>query len=88
MSECLIQITLVTAHAGENVKQGELSSFEYKTVQQHVQSIWRFLRKWGINLPENSDIHLCGIFPMDTQPYYRDTSSTTFIDALLIIVRN
>ena len=45
-----------------------------------------FLRKLGINLPQDSVTPLLGIYPKDTTSYYRDTCSAMFIAAVSIIV--
>ena len=41
----------------------------------------------GINLPQDPVIPLLGIYPKDTQPYYKDICSIMFIAALFIITR-
>jgi hypothetical protein len=50
--------------------------------------IWWFLRKLGINLPQDSAILLLGIYPKDVPPYNKDTCSTLFTAALFTIARN
>jgi hypothetical protein len=35
------------------------------------KSIWWFLRKLGIILPQDPDIVLLGIYPKDAPPYHR-----------------
>ena len=51
-------------------------------------SIWRFLRKLGINVPQDPAIPLLGIYPKDAPSYHKDTCSIMFIAALFIIARN
>ena len=52
------------------------------------KSIWWFLRKLEIILPEDPAIPLLGIYPKDAPPYHKDTCSAMFIAALFIIARN
>ena len=56
-------------------------------VQPLCKSVWRFLRKLEINLPQNAAIPLLGIYPKDADPYHKDMCSTMFIVALFIIAR-
>jgi hypothetical protein len=46
------------------------------------------LRKLGIILPQDPAIPLLDIYTKDASLYHRDTCSTMFIAALLIIARN
>ena len=62
--------------------------WECKLVQPLWKSIWQFLRKLGIVLPQDPAIPLLGIYPKDAPPYHKDTCSTMFIAALFIIARN
>jgi hypothetical protein len=39
-------------------------------------------------LPEDPDIPLLGIYPKDASPYHKDTCTTMFIAALLVISRS
>jgi hypothetical protein len=41
-----------------------------------------------INLPEDPDIPLLGIYPKDAPPCHSDTSFTMFIAALFVIARS
>jgi hypothetical protein len=59
-----------------------------KLVQPLWKSIWRFLRKLEIDLPEDPAIPLLGICPKDAPPCHRSTCSTIFIEALFVIVKN
>ena len=47
----------------------------------------QFLRKLGVNLPQDQAIPLLGIFPRDAQSYYKSICSTVFIAALFVIAR-
>jgi hypothetical protein len=58
-----------------------------KLVNPLWKSIWWFLRKLEIVLPEDPAIPLLGIYQIEV-PYYKDTCSTIFIAAILIIARN
>jgi hypothetical protein len=57
-------------------------------VQPLWKSIWRFLRKLEIDLPEDPAIPLLGIYPKDAPPHHRGMCSTLFIAALFVIVRS
>ena len=52
------------------------------------KSVWQFLRKLGMSLPEDPGIPLLGIYPEDSPAYNKDTCSTMFIAALFIIARS
>jgi hypothetical protein len=52
------------------------------------KSIWQFLRKLDIVLPEDPAIPLLGIYPEDVPTGKKDTCSTMFIAALSIIARS
>jgi hypothetical protein len=52
------------------------------------KSVWRFLRKLDIVLPEDPAIPLLGIYPEDVPTGKKDTCSTMFIAALFIIARS
>ena len=58
-----------------------------KLVQPLWKSVWWFLRKLDIVLPEDPAIPLLGIYPNDAPTYRKDTCSTMFIAALFIITR-
>ena len=58
-----------------------------KLVQPLWKSIWRFLRKLEIDLPEDPAITLLGIYPKDVPPCNRAMSSTKFIAALFVIAK-
>jgi hypothetical protein len=45
-------------------------------------------QKIGVVLPEDPAIPFLSIYPKDTPPYHKDTCSTMFIAALLVITRN
>jgi hypothetical protein len=50
--------------------------WDCKLVQLLKKSIWRFLRKLEIDLPENPAIPLLGIYPKDVPPCYMGKCST------------
>jgi hypothetical protein len=58
-----------------------------KLVGELWKSVWRFLRKLDIVLPEDPAIPLLGIYPEDVPTGKKDTCSTMFIAALFIIAR-
>ena len=51
-------------------------------------SVWQFLRKLDILLPEDPAIVVLGIYPKGVPTCNKDTCSTMFIDALFIITRS
>jgi len=57
-------------------------------VQPFWKSVWRFLRKLDIELPEDPAIPLLGIYPKYVPTYNKDTCSTMFIAALFLIARS
>ena len=57
-------------------------------VQPLSKSVWRFLRKLGVTLPEDPAITLLGIYPEDSPACNEDTCSTMFIAALSVIARS
>jgi hypothetical protein len=59
-----------------------------KLVQPLWKSVWQFLKKLDIVLPEGPTIPLLGIYPEDVPTSKKDTCSTMFIAALFIIARN
>ena len=61
--------------------------WECKLVPPLWKSVWWFLRKLGINLPQHPAIPLLGIYLKDAQSYHKDTCSTIFIGTLFIIAR-
>ena len=62
--------------------------WDCKLVQPLWKSVWQFLRKLDIVLPEDPAIPLLGIYPEDVPTGNKDTSSTMFIAALFIIARS
>jgi hypothetical protein len=52
------------------------------------KSVWWFLRKLHIVLPENSSIPLLGLYPKDSSIYNKYTCSIIFIPALFITARS
>jgi hypothetical protein len=59
-----------------------------KLGQTTWKSIWRFLRKLEIDLPEDPAVPLLGMHPRDAPPCHRSTCSTMFIMALFVIARS
>ena len=59
-----------------------------KMVQPLWKSVWRFLRNLGMTLLEDPAIPLLGIYPEDSLACNKDTCSTMFIAALLVIARS
>jgi hypothetical protein len=62
--------------------------WDCKLLQPLWKSVWRFLRKLDIVLPEDPAIPLLGIYPEDDPNGNKDTCSTMFIAALFIITRS
>jgi hypothetical protein len=62
--------------------------WDCKLVQTLWKSLWWFLRKLNILLPDSVAIPLLGIFPKDVPIYNKDICSTMFIAALLIVARS
>jgi hypothetical protein len=62
--------------------------WDYKLVQPLWKSVWWFLRKLDILLPEDPAIPLLGIYPKDAPTCNKNTCSTKFIAALFIIARS
>jgi hypothetical protein len=62
--------------------------WDCKLVQPLWKSVWRFLQKLDIVLPEDPAIPLLGIYPEDVPTGKKDTCSTMFIAALFIIARS
>ena len=51
------------------------------------QAVWRFLRKFGNNLPLDPAITLLGIYRRHALPYNKSICSTMFIAALFVIAK-
>jgi hypothetical protein len=62
--------------------------WDCKVVQPLWKSVWQFLRKLDIVLPEDPAIPLLDIYPEDVPTGKKDTCSTMFIAALFIIARS
>jgi hypothetical protein len=62
--------------------------WDCKLVQPLWKSVWQFLRKLDIVLPEDPTIPLLGIYPEDVPTYNENTCSTMFIAAIFIIARS
>jgi hypothetical protein len=72
-------------------RRGEIGTFlhcwcDCKLVQPLWKSVWQFLIKLDIVLPEDPAISLLGIYPEDVPTGKKDTCSTMFIAVLFIIV--
>jgi len=76
------------SNPGEDIKKGEDCWWDCKLARLFWKSVWRFLRKLNIALPEDPAISLLGIYPKDAPTYNKDTCSTMFIAALFIIARS
>jgi hypothetical protein len=61
--------------------------WDYMLVQPLWKSVWHFLRKLDIVLPENPAIPLLCIYPKDVPSGKKETCSTMFIAALFIIAK-
>ena len=59
--------------------------WECKLIQPLWKTLWRFLKKLGINLPYDTAIPLLGIYPEKTK-IERDTCIPLFIAGLLFII--
>jgi hypothetical protein len=62
--------------------------WNFKLVQPLWKSVWCFLRKLDIKLPEGPAIPLLGIYPEKVPTRNKNTSSTMIIAALFIIARS
>jgi hypothetical protein len=62
--------------------------WDCKFVQPLWKSVWQFLRKLDIVLPEDPAIPLLGIDPEDAPTCNKDICSTMFIAALFIVTRS
>ena len=62
--------------------------WDCKMVQALWKSVWWFLRKLDMTLPEDPAIPLLGIYPKDSLACNKDTCSIMFIAALFIIARS
>jgi hypothetical protein len=61
----------VTTFAGqdvEQVKHSSISGGSGNLYSQFLKSIWQFLRKLGLNLPQDQAIPLLGLNPKDSLP--------------------
>ena len=57
-------------------------------VQPLWKSVWRFLRKLGMSLPEDPVIPLLGIYPEDSSACNKVTCSTMFTAALFVVAKS
>ena len=59
--------------------------WDWKLVQSHWKSLWWFLQKLDIFLPEDPEIPILGIYPEDVPTCNKDTM---FIGTIFIITRS
>ena len=59
--------------------------WDYKLVQSLWKSVWKFLRKLDVVLPEDPALPLLGIYSEDASTYNKDTCSTMLKAPLFII---
>jgi hypothetical protein len=59
--------------------------WRYKVVQVLWESVWQWLRKLGVVLPQDPAILLRGIYPKVASAYQQNTYSIKFIAVLFII---
>ena len=81
----------MTADAGEDMEKEEhcsISSGIARWSKPLWKSVWWFLRKLDIVLPEYPAIPFLGIYPEDAPTCNKDTCSTMFIAGLFIIARS
>jgi hypothetical protein len=69
-------------------KRNTSLSLDCKLVQPLWKSVWQFLRKLDIVLPDDPAIPLLGIYPEDVPTCNKNTCSTMLITALFIIARS
>jgi hypothetical protein len=62
--------------------------WNYKLIQPLWKSVWQFLRKLDIVVPEDPAIPLLSIYLEDVPTYNKFTCSTIFIATFFIIARN
>jgi hypothetical protein len=79
----------MSTHDDKDVEKGTCHCWwDCKLVQPLWKSIWQFIRKLGVVLPEDSATPFLGINPKYDPLYHKDSSSTTFKEALFVVVRN
>jgi hypothetical protein len=81
----------VTADAGKDAEKAEHSFIAGRIaslIQPLWKSIWWFLRKLGLALPEDPVIKLVSIYPKYTLTHNKDMCSTMLIAALFIMARS
>ena len=71
-------------HIWEKIYHNRIASW----YNHSAKSVWWFLRKLDIVLPEDPAIPVLGIYSEDGPSCNKDTFSTMFIAALFIIVRS
>jgi hypothetical protein len=80
----------VTADAGKDVEKEALLHcwWDCKLVQPLWKSVWQFLRKLELVLPEDPKLPFPGIYPEGVPTGNTNTCSTMFIAALFIIAKS
>jgi hypothetical protein len=81
----------VTADAGKDVEKEVHSSIAGEIASWYnplCKSVWQFLRKLDIALPEDPAIPFLGIYLEDVSTSNKDTCYTMVIAALFIIARS
>jgi hypothetical protein len=87
ISEKLFILVWISNHFNLKLKH-DCVWWDFKLVQPLWKLVWRFLRKVDIVLPEDPAIPLLGIYPEDALICNKNTCSTMFIAALLIITKS
>jgi hypothetical protein len=72
----------------DNLRMIGIEECEESLLQSLWKSVWQFLRKLNIVLPEDPAIPLLGIYPVDVPTCNKVACSTIFIAALFIIARS
>jgi hypothetical protein len=85
--EWLRSKTQVTAEAEEDVEEEKHSSIAVG-IASCYNSVWQFLIKLDIVLPEDPAKALLGLYPEDAPTCNKGTCSTIFIAALFILARS
>ena len=61
--------------------------WELKSVQLLWKTVWKFLRKLGLNLPQDPVIQFLGIYSKDAHLCHKNICSSVFIASLFVITR-
>ena len=80
---------LMTTYAGKDIRGTLLHcQWKCKLVQPLWKSVWGFLRKLGINIPQDPAISNLGTYPRDVKSYHKNTYSIMVTTVLFIMSRN